>query len=233
MTVHGSAVASAAHRPPAAMTRPELWRYASRLVPWTLIATSVLLGAAWSIRTHLDAANERSVVAVISTLALCAVFEDEAAMLTAATPTPLWCRRLPRATLPLVALGLTWAIVVAAVATRHAGPTDTAPWWAMTLEWVTVATSQLAVAAVGARRPGLTGSIAPGLLLALVWLTAEGAPTLHRHLHPVQGHPWVWCVLLSAATATLIVASRERPWRHPRQEISRHSGPSRTRPPTI
>lgn len=216
MTAHETAVVPTSHRPPAAFIRPELWRYSARLVPWTLIATSVLLGAAWAIRTHLDAANERSVLAVISTLALCAVFDDEAAVLTAATPTPLWCRRFPRAAVPLVVLGLTWAVVVAAVAARRTGPMDTAPWWSMTLEWVTVAVSQLAVASVGARRPGMTSSIAPGLLIALVWLTAEGAPTLHRHLHPVQAHAASWCVLLSAASTVLVVASRERSWRHRR-----------------
>lgn len=217
MTAQRTVTASTAHRPPAALIRPELWRYASRLAPWTLIATCVLLGAAWSIRTHLDAANERSVLAVISTLALCAVFDDEAAVLTAATPTPLWCRALPRAAVPIVVLGLAWAVEVAAAAARRTGPMDTAPWWAMTLEWITVAMSQLAVGAVIARRPGTTGSIAPGLLVSLLWLTAEGAPTLHRHVHPVHAHPVPWFVLLSVAAAVLVVASRESRWRHPRR----------------
>jgi hypothetical protein len=214
VTGRRSATAPAAHRPPGALIRPELWQYVSRLVPWALIATSLLLGAAWAIRTHLDVANERSVLAVISTLALCAVFDDEAAALTAATPTPLWGRWLPRATVPIVVLGLAWAVVVAAVAARRTGPMETAPWWAMTLEWVAVATSQLAVAAVGARRPGTTGSIAPGLLIALIWLTAESAPIVHSQLHPVQAHAALWCVLLSTSSTVLVVAARERPWRH-------------------
>jgi hypothetical protein len=79
----------------------------------------------------------------------------------------------------------------------------------MTLEWSTVAASQLAVAAVTARRPGTTASIAPGLLVALVWLTAGAAPTLHRHLHEVRSHAVTWCALLTAALATIIAASQE------------------------
>jgi hypothetical protein len=168
---------------------------------------------AWAVRTRLDVANERSVLAVISTLALCAVFDDDAAVLTAAAPTPLWARRLPRGAVPVLVLGAAWAVTVTTVAVRRAGPAEFTPWWAMTLEWSTVAASQLAVGAVAARRPAAKGSIAPGLLVAVVWLGAEGASMLHRHFHPVQAHAPLWGGLLLCALATITAASREPSWR--------------------
>jgi len=194
--------------------RPELWRYSTRLAPWTLISTCILLGAAWAARTHLDATNERSVLAVLSSIALCAVFDDDAAAVTNTTPTPRWARRLPRAAVPVAALATAWALIVVMVAARRTGPAELTPWWAMTLEWSTVASSQLAVGAIAARRPGSFGSIAPGLLVALVWLTVEGVPMLHRHLHPVREHSMTWVGLLALTMVTIAAAWHEGPWHH-------------------
>lgn len=196
-----------------AWQQAEYWRYTTRLVPWTLTATSILLGAAWAIRTHLDTANERSVLAVISTISLCAVFDDDAGVITSATPTPLWARRMPRAVIPLSVLAVAWALMVVGVAARRTGTVESAPVWATTLEWFTVAVSQLVVGAIASRRPGASGSIAPGLLVALVWLTAEGAPMLHRQMHPVRSHPALWCALLFVALSAIAVAAQERRWR--------------------
>jgi len=188
----------------------ELWRYTARLVPWALTATSVLLGVGWAVTTRLDAANERSVLAVISTLALCAVLDDDARAFTVATPVPRWQRNLPRVVVPATVLGVAWAATVALVTAAQTGPADPAPWWAMTLEWSTVAASQVAIATVAARRPGTTGSIGPGLLVALVWLATEGAPMLHRYYHPVRLHAAVWLALLSATLLVIALASRDR-----------------------
>ncbi len=199
----------------AALVRLEMWRYSTRLVPWPLVAASTSIGTAWAVRSHLDTANERSVLAVISTLALCAVFDDQASAFTTATPTPLWARQLTRAAVPLVVLGLAWALVVAVVTRLHTGPVEAAPPWAMALEWCTVASSQLAVAAIGSHRAGSTGSVLPGLVVSLVWIAGGANPDLHSHLFPVSEQVAAWCALLCAASVIVAATSREWPWRLP------------------
>lgn len=198
---------------PPAWTSPRLWRDAARLVPWTLLVTSMALGAAWAVRSQLDVAVERSLLAVICTLGLCVALDDEAAELSSATPTVRWARRLPRAAVPVVVLLSGWTALVVGVAATRTSPAESSPWWAWALEWATLAASQLAVAAVAAGRSATGGSIAPGLLLGLVWLAAAGAPALHRHLQPVEQHTHVWSVLMIAAAAVFVGASVE-PLRH-------------------
>ncbi len=186
-----------------------LWRDVSRLVPWTLAATSLALGIAWAARSHLDVATERSLLAVLSTLALSAVFDDDARTLTGAVPTPLWARRMPAAAVPVVVLWIGWVAITVVVVALRTGPVESAPSWALGLEWSTVAASQLAVASVVARRPGASSSIAPGLLVATVWLAAAGAPMLHRHLQPVHAHPNPWWALLIVSLLVVCGASSD------------------------
>lgn len=199
----------------AALFRLEMWRYSTRLVPWPLAAASTSIGTAWAVRSHLDTANERSVLAVISTLALCAVFDDQASAFTTATPTPRWARQLTRAAVPVIVLGLAWALVVAAVTSLHTGPVEAAPTWAIALEWCAVASSQLAVAAIGSHRAGSTGSVLPGLVVSLVWIVAGANPLLHGHLFPVSEQVAAWSTLLCAASVIVAATSREWSWRLP------------------
>ncbi len=188
----------------------QYWRYVSRLAPWTLIATGALLGVAWSIRTHLDDPLDPAVLAAVTTAALSVVFEDDAYALTGPVPAPLWVRRLSAATVPVLVLFLSWvATVIVAISTSGDDRVASLPWWAMALEWSTVAASQLALGAMSARRHPGAVSILPGLILGLVWICAAGAPIIQRRLRPVETHPILWCVLLVAAAAWIALSSQE------------------------
>lgn len=191
-----------------ALRVPQHWRYVSRLAPWPLIAAGIVIGAVWAARSHLDSTLEVTVLAVLSTLALSSVFTDDADAFAGAVPTPMWARRLSRAAGPLMLVGGTWATTVAITAADD-GRGRVAPWWAMTLEWATVAASQLALGAAASRRSPASDSVLPGLLMALIWL-ATGVPLLHRHLHPVDAHVVIWFVLFAAAMSTVVVESRDR-----------------------
>jgi len=192
-------------RPPRALANLHYWRYVSRLAPWTVVATGVLLGVAWASRTHLDEPLEMSVLAVVTTLPLCTVFDDGASAFTAAAPTPLWARRLSFMSGPFVVVTSAWAVTVAV-----AGADSSAPWWAVALEWATVAASQLALGAAAARRQPTNASVLPGLVLALIWFTSAGAPVLQRQLQPVRTHLVLWCGLLATAVAVIAASSRDR-----------------------
>ena len=195
-------------RPRVALVHPGYWRYLARLEPWTLLATPTLLGIAWAARSDLDNPLEMTVFTVLTTLALCAVFDDDACAFTAAAPTPLWARRLAAAATPFLILALTWAVTVALV-TSGDRPAGSTPWWAMALEWATVAASQLTLGAVTARRSHSTGPVMPGLILAVVWLAALGAPMFQRHVEPPQDHLTLWCGLLAAAAIVIAATSRD------------------------
>lgn len=199
----------AAPRPPAALAQRECWRYVTRLAPWPLIATCIAIGVLWAVRTHLDDALELSVLAVSTTLALSTVFDDDADEFTAATPTPRWVRSFESASGSLIVLALAWSATVAVVVTLGRG-SPPEPWWAMALGWMTIAATQLALSATMTRRQPTSGSMLPGLVLALLWMSTVAVPTFQRHLHPVHEHVPLWVGLLAAAVAITAVASRDR-----------------------
>lgn len=193
----------------AALTLPELWRYSARLVPWTFVITTLGLAVAWGMRSRLDTATERSVLAILSTLALCAVLDDPAVKFTKATPTALWARRVTRAIPPVMTAFLVWISMLLIAPPGYEGPVESTPWWALALEWATLATSQLVVAALLALRAGAGSTVAPGMFVALLWLTAERLPALQRNLHPVSIHVWMWCALAAAGVGALVALSRD------------------------
>lgn len=199
---------SSRHR--AVLAVPQLWKYACRLAPWSLIGVSLLLSAACGLRTHLDTGSERSVLAILSTLALCAVLEDPAAAFAHVAPTALRVQRVIRLLPPLALIVVVSAAVLVMSPLRYPGPIESTPTWALILEWATLATSQLIVAALISQRDRAGSPIMPGLFVALVWLTAERLPTLHQQLYPVSDHPALWGALLAIGAAAFCALSRDR-----------------------
>ena len=208
MTVTNTLTKPGIDRWPAVRTR-HLWRNELRLQPWTLLVTTVLLGAAWAVGSRLDTAFERSLLAVVTTVALSTVLDDVAAAMTAASPTPLVARRLVRATVAVAALAAPWAVIGLAAATFLAPFADTAPWWADVLVWAAMAASQLTLGAVRGGGNGGRASTGPGVLLALAWITLTGAPRIHERLNPVSDHAVTWCAILAFAVVTFLVTSTD------------------------
>ncbi len=194
---------------PSALVVWRLWRYESRLLPWTMLVTTAAIGTAWGVASHLDTATERILVAVLTTVALCNVLDDPAAQLTAASPTSLAIRRAPRATVAVIVLATSWLAILAAASFTHPQSSEPSALWEEALVWGSLATSQLAVAAASGSRGGASGSIFPGLFVALSWIVVSAVPSLQRHLQPVPDHITTWLLILAGSLAVIVAESRD------------------------
>jgi len=179
-----------------------------RLLPVAVLAAGVITGAAWAAATDLETATQRSLLAVVTTMALSTALHDTAGALTAASPTSRRRRLLVAATVAVVPAFLGWLVVVQVCAPA---PGVTA---SLTLEWATVAMLQLAAGAHAARWSDDL-SAGPGLVVGLLWFMAGAAPRVHDRLHPVGDHLTTWVALLTvlagwAWTAGTDPAARRR-----------------------
>jgi hypothetical protein len=198
-----------------------VWRQELRLQPWTFIGATVALGAAWAAESHLDVSIERSLLVLVTTVALAVALVDAASPLTAASPTPLVLRRATRAVIPLGILAGSWIMMLVVVSSLTPEPVEPTPWWAAALEWATVAGTQLAVAASPRASDGSTRSVAPGAMLALAWFAAIQAAPTHARLYPVADHTSVWVTILCVAVLGFAVCSTDPARRTRRWPVTR------------
>ena len=188
----------------------DAWRFGMRAQRWTLLITGTMLGAVWAAGSGLRVATERTLLVVITTIALSTVLADDAAAMTAASPTPLLARRLVRAAIAGVATGLLWLAISVTVIPIRPDVVESAPWWAIGLEWCAIASSQLALGSVRADGDASAGSIWPGLFVGLMWITAaSGLSGLGDRLYPVADHPWAWVLIVGASALTFVAASHD------------------------
>lgn len=165
-------------------------RFRLRLLPLSLLAAGAVTGVAWAAATDLETATQRSLLALVTTMALSTVLHDAAGALTGASPTSRRRQMIASASAALVPAFLGWLVVVQVWAPAR-GVTA-----ALTLEWVTVAMVQLAAGAHTARWTD-DPSAGPGLVVGLVWFAVGAAPRVHDRLHPVGDHLATWAALLA------------------------------------
>lgn len=180
-----------------------------RLLPLAVLAAGVITGVAWAAATDLETATQRSLLAVVTTLALSTALHDTAGALTGASPTSRRRQMVASAGAALVPAFLGWLVVVQ-VSAPALGVTSS-----LSLEWATVAMLQLAAGAHAARWTD-DPSAGPGLVVGLVWFAVGAAPRVHDRLHPVGDHLTTWVALLAvlvgcAWAAGTDPATRRRP----------------------
>lgn len=184
--------------------RGELWRCAIRLQPRCVLAGIAALATAWAFGSRVDVTSERTLLIALSTVGLSVVMVDPADAVTAASPTPLWVRRMRASALGVGLAGASWVIVrlgAAVVYDRTSFPVG----WEF-LEWATIGSSQLALGAASTRER-TEASLGPGLILALMWWVVTAAPRTQERLLEVGDHGWTWLGLLTLFVALAATAS--------------------------
>jgi len=171
-------------------------------------------------------------VAVLLALGAVFVLDDAAAVSVAASPTPLWWRRMVRYGVAALFVVPAWAGFLAYALSRQ----RELPWLRMTLELTVLVTFGLAVAGAAARwwdanDPGMTAALTVlGLAFVVAYLpprfaffTAPGSPAW-------QPSAFRWIGLLLAGLAVLVASSRD-PARTRRRVLVRQLRASRSRMP--
>lgn len=230
-----------------ARTVPALVAPTARAMPWHLFLAAAGLGL---LAVALPAASTISLrdvdlVALLRLAATCGavgvafLLDDPATRSLATLPTPRWTRQLVRATLATAAAGTWWAALLAiTVAGAQDGAADTLSLPGLTLEAATLAAVALALAATRLRTStdGAAGVLAAPAVLVLA-LAATMLPARWA-LFVKPGDPrWPaahdrWALLLAAALAALLWATRDRPRGPARPALRRRPSPARQSPGT-
>ena len=204
MTEHDARVGRRVQPHAHVLQEPELWTYGRRLFPIATFLSLAIVCFAWAVASRLDAPIEGTVLCILGSIALSIVFVDQAAAATASSVVPLWRRRVIPALLGLGVGMATW--VVARYVAAAIGPAPVPDGWEA-LQWMTIASSQLAVGAVATRRRPGSMSFGPGVLVGLAWYLAVAAPRIHPQLFDPRDHLWRWLALLAAFAAVASAAS--------------------------
>jgi hypothetical protein len=183
---------------------PALWADEGRLFPIPTFLSLAVISCAWAATSRLDSPIEGTVLCILASIGLSTVFVDRAAAVVASSVVPLWLRRAIPALLGMGLATATW--LVARFLAVAIGPAPDPDGWNV-LEWATIASSQVAVGAVAARRRPDSMSFGPGVLVGLGWGVAVAAPRLHPQLFDPQEHLWRWLTLFAASVAVASAAS--------------------------
>ena len=181
-----------------------------------LVGSCLVVGAlmAWQ-----DAALDRPgraqavlrCAAILLAAGVVGVTDDAAAVSVAASPTPLWWRRLLRYAVAAAFALPTWVAVVGRGVERRPG----LAWPRLTLELAALVVLGLAAAAVAARRsdaadPGLAGAVSVlGFAMLVVYLPPRLALFTSPDAAGWQPSTLRWTVTLLAASAVLLAATRD------------------------
>jgi hypothetical protein len=160
------------------------------------------VGAAWAFGTQLDRPFERTVLVVVSTIGLSCAFVDPAAVVTATSPTSLRRRLLVPGTLAVATALAGWVVLRSAAA---ASSRVDLPDGNELLEWLVVASTQVAVGLALARR-SLSVSIGPGAAVATIWATLAAFPGLDV-LYPVGDHVVGWVTALLGSLLAAVIST--------------------------
>ena len=177
-----------------------------RALPVGTLAGIAGLSLAWSLGSRLNSGTERSMLIGLGTVGLSMVFGDHARAVTAPSPTALRIRRRVAGALGITLVFFSWIIARFAAASMF--DVTAAPGRWELFELVVVASSQLALGAMLARRSDAT-SIGPGLLVAMAWMFLGGAPRIQERLYDVGDHPWTWMALLAGFALMTAAASTD------------------------
>lgn len=151
------------------------------------------------------------IVAVLLALGAVFVLDDAAAVSVAASPTPLWWRRMLRYGVAAVFVLPAWAAVLAYAQSQQ----PQLPWLRLTLELTVHVTFGLAVAGAAARwldaiDPGMTAALA---VLGFTFIGAHLPPRFALFTVP-DSPPWQpstlrWAGVLMTAIAVLVATTRD------------------------
>ncbi|MEX2275304.1 MAG: hypothetical protein WEA10_07065 [Actinomycetota bacterium] len=192
------------------LTRPN-----ARTIRWPTLAVIVALGA-WIVQSGAREGGDPATVALpVATAALglwlCLLFEDDAADVTAALPTPLPLRRAVRVAVALPAVLASW-FTYTWIGPLN-GPTDAMVVWLVAVVLVALACSAVATRLVAPERSGVTA--ATGMVLVLFGTPIALAVILDRPISidpvraPAGGTSAYWTGMLAVATLTLLLAHRD------------------------
>ncbi|TMK86725.1 MAG: hypothetical protein E6G44_02335 [Actinobacteria bacterium] len=155
------------------------------------------------------------IAAILLALGTSFILDDPTEDTTAHLPTPLWLRRAVRVGLAAPLLAVTWALLVP-LAMRSSVDPRPFPTGALTLELAALTIWALAVSASSARfvPEGMGGVAAGPILLGLVAAANYLPRRMALFVLDPQDPRWqgahdLWRLVLFAAIATLLVASRD------------------------
>lgn len=178
-----------------------LLAHTGRAIPWPPAFAAGILGVVIVTALHdRDAAAPLQAVSILLASAAGFAFDDPAAEILAASPTPLLRRRMVRLALMGPPILLAWLALVAAQ-----GPASWAEGWAIAAMFAGLVGLSLSIAGVASRRsPTGRGGIAVGPGLFILLIVSTLIPTRWRPL-PMGDVPGGWTsIYLRWGTAAAI-----------------------------